>query len=93
MSLWTPVQRDCLEAMGFDVLHLRDLKTAAPSVAPDAVISAPSRASAASDGLRRAARGVGLDTLLLETGRPVDVASRRAFWRILRPLRKATRDT
>lgn len=82
---WSPAQREWLQAMGFDVLGL----AAAPqddagSRAAEAVqLGAPA-------ALVRAARGVDLAPLLARLGPPRDVASRRAFWRALRPLRKAS---
>jgi hypothetical protein len=83
MSLpWSAQQVECLQAMGFDALHL--------------VAATPAAAAANADddlppGLRRAARGVDLAALLQAQGAPRDVGSRRRFWRALRPLRKAAR--
>ena len=101
MSLWTPLQRDCLEAMGFELMALRGtaatLDGASAPATPVALgetgggIPPAAAPRAPSDPLLRAARGVDLAALLADTGRPADVASRRAFWRQLRPLRKAMR--
>lgn len=95
MSLWTPLQRDYLEGMGFEVLRQRGADAAVP-VAVAVAIAEPGAAPATpsrtvTDALQRAARNVDLAALLAETGHPVDASSRRSLWRRLRPLRKAAR--
>ena len=86
---WSPQQIEWLQAMGLDVLR-RDAPpaVAAPAVQPATVQSSPEPVPAA---LARAARGADLSMLLASHGIPRDAASRRAFWRALRPLRKAAR--
>lgn len=119
MNAWTPLQRDCLEAMGFEVMRLRDAEPVAapradsagtrmpvPRATNDVLMrddergaaplakaaGAPIHAAAATnDALMRAARGVDVAALFADCGRPGDAAGRRAFWRRLRPLRKAAR--
>lgn len=86
MSLpWSATQIEWLREMGFDVLARR-----APAVAPVAgpVDDASATTGALPASLQRAARGVDL-TPLLAAGVPGDPAARRAFWRALRPLRRA----
>lgn len=92
MSLpWSGAQVEWLQAMGFDVLARADAGPvrAAPSAAerPAEAMTGPAVPAA----LARAARGVDLGPLLAVAGPPRDVASRRALWRLLRPLRKAAR--
>lgn len=86
MSLpWSAAQVEWLREMGFDVLARR-----APAVAPVAgpVDDAPPSEGGFPACLQRAARGVDLAPLLA-AGIPRDPAARRAFWRALRPLRRA----
>ncbi|GAB2502843.1 hypothetical protein [Lysobacter humi (ex Lee et al. 2017)] len=97
MSLpWTREQLDWLQAMGFDVLRLQDAPVIAPTraIAPELPASdddAPPAAGVLPPGLVRAARGLELGPLIAVHGVPRDAAARRAFWRVLRPLRKARR--
>jgi hypothetical protein len=81
---WSGQQIEWLQAMGLDVLQHPPARTADAPVATTAVDGIPA-------GLVRAARGVDLAPLLVTAGVPSDVASRRAFWRLLRPQRKAAR--
>ena len=88
MSLpWSGQQIEWLQAMGLEVLQ-RPMPVAA---APVATASNEAAAGDVPAGLLRAARGVELTALLATTGVPRDVASRRAFWRLLRTERKAAR--
>ena len=85
-GLWSPQQVEWLQALGLEVLHL------APETASVGSSNPAPGASANADvptSLRRAARGVDLAPLLVTIGVPRDVVTRRAFWRALRPLRKA----
>ena len=66
---------------------ITDMAPSAPARLPAATASAGSRVA---DALQRAAGGVDLAPLLAG-GPPRDAAERRAFWRVLRPLRKAAR--
>lgn len=72
-----------------------DVAAATPATRPARAPAAgtPGRADdrAIPNGLLRAARGIDLAPLLAAVGAPRDVASRRALWRALRPLRKAAR--
>ncbi|HEY4582200.1 MAG TPA: hypothetical protein VIG88_04945 [Lysobacter sp.] len=89
--------------MGLDVLRVSDagLSGSGPAAAPalaghgDAVpapgCSGAAVTTAVPRGLARAAYGVDLAPLLATLGLPRDADSRRAFWRALRPLRKAAR--
>ncbi|GAB1594571.1 hypothetical protein [Lysobacter claricitrinus] len=87
MSLpWSAQQIEWLQAMGLEVLQ-RPVNAGA-SVSPSTV-SAPGSVPAA---FARAARGADIASLLASTGTPRDVTTRRAFWRALRPLRKAARN-
>jgi hypothetical protein len=84
---WSGQQIEWLQAMGLDVLQrlARDAASAPEApVARAAVDGVPA-------GLLWAARGVDLAELLAATGVPRDPTSRRAFWRLLRPRRKAAR--
>lgn len=81
---WSPQQVEWLQAMGLQVLR------PAGAVAAAAADVEEPRLPAA---LQRAARGIDLAPLLRAPGLPRDAASRRAFWRALRPLRKAARTT
>ena len=94
---WSPSQIEWLQAMGFEVLARPGSAgaergdEAASRVGRAADADAPAGAGAPR-ALARAARGVDLAPLLAALGVPRDPASRRAFWRALRPLRKAARD-
>ncbi|WP_133479673.1 hypothetical protein [Cognatilysobacter segetis] len=79
---WSGQQVEWLQAMGLDVLQRPAGRAATPGLAAEATGDVPA-------GLLRAARGVDLAPLLARLGLPRDVASRRAFWRELRALRKA----
>lgn len=79
---WSAAQVEWLQAMGLEVL--RDARAPAADAAP-----APAEAADVPAALRRAARGVDLAPLLAAYGVPRDIASRRVFWRALRPLRRA----
>ena len=86
MSLpWSGQQLEWLQAMGLDVLQ----RPAAGVASPTAAVEAGSQDVPAA--LRRVAKGVDLSPLLAQAGVPRDVASRRAFWRLLRPQRRAAR--
>lgn len=88
---WSAQQLERLQAMGLNVLA-RPSTTASPlseGTRPDGAAARSGPATPA--GLARAARGVDLAALLAAHPVPRDVASRRAFWRLLRPLRKAAR--
>ncbi len=107
MSLpWSAQQREWLREMGFDVLTRRaaddpaagttDIEVAAAHEAPRRDAQAPTRGhDVAPVGLprwlQRVARGIDPGPLLARAGLPRDPAARRAFWRALRPLRKAAR--
>ena len=93
MSLpWSAQQLEWLREMGFDVLARRDRPLAqGPAVAAEPAASLQA-ADTLPPWLRRAARGVD-PTPLLAAGLPHDAATRRRFWRALRPLRKASRAT
>ena len=80
---WSGQQIEWLQAMGLDVLQ-RPAADRAVGARGDDAGEVPA-------GLRRAARGLDLAPLVARLGLPRDVASRRAFWRELRALRKATR--
>ncbi|TZF91260.1 hypothetical protein [Cognatilysobacter lacus] len=88
MSLpWSAQQVEWLQAMGLDVLRTR-------AVEPESRQSSESMAAAVAGipaGLARVARGIDLAPLVERVGIPRDAASRRRFWRALRPLRKASR--
>ncbi|MGY3265983.1 hypothetical protein [Lysobacter sp. HA35] len=84
MSLpWSAQQIEWLQAMGLEVLQR-------PMDAPASIRSATSSTDVPA-GLMRAARGVDVASLVATHGMPRDVATRRALWRALRPLRKAAR--
>lgn len=79
---WSPLQRECLDAMGLEVLV-----TAPRPRGP----GADGGEVAIPDALLRAARGIDLAPLIAACGMPRDPVSRRAFWRMLRPLRRTAR--
>jgi hypothetical protein len=79
---WSGQQVEWLEAMGLQVLRRPASNRAAQR--DDTAGDLPA-------GLLRAARGVDLGPLVATVGVPRDVASRRAFWRVLRAQRKAMR--
>ncbi|GAB6194985.1 hypothetical protein [Lysobacter xanthus] len=84
---WSAQQVEWLQAMGLEVL-------ARPTPAGGRDDGTGPMSALAFDippGLHRAAGGVDLRPLLESHGLPHDVASRRAFWRLLRPLRRDTR--
>jgi hypothetical protein len=84
---WSGQQIEWLQAMGLAVLQ-RPAPEAGGSTDAAAPVTA---ADGVPPGLARAARGVDLTELLATAGVPRDAASRRAFWRLLRPRRKAAR--
>lgn len=94
MSLpWSAQQVEWLQAMGLDVLRTVP-STPAEAVRTDGTgVPSPANAevSAVPAWLARVAPGVDLAPLLQRLGTPRDPASRRAFWRTLRALRKAAR--
>lgn len=87
MSLpWSAQQIEWLQAMGLEVLQ-RPVNADA-SMSPSTMPASGGVPAA----FARAARGVDIASLLASAGTPRDVAARRAFWRALRPLRKAARN-
>jgi hypothetical protein len=97
---WSGQQIEWLQAMGLEVLRRPDdPRDSTPPVVPTGAHGSPAGITAdisasggdVPRGLLRAARGLDLAPLLAATGVPRDIASRRAFWRLLRQHRKAAR--
>jgi hypothetical protein len=87
---WSGQQIEWLQALGLEVLH-RPVAAAPGSTPAEVAADAGAPSGQIPRALLRAARGVDLMPLLATAGLPRDVASRRAFWRLLRPQRKASR--
>lgn len=85
---WDAQQLEWLQAMGLEVLGRADVPAGVPAL-PVSGADIGTESADIPAGLRRAARGLDLGPLVATYGLPRDAASRRAFWRVLRPLRKA----
>lgn len=83
---WSAHQVELLREMGFAVLQAPARVQAPTPPSGDAAAG-----TAVPVGLARASCGVDIASLLATLGTPHDIATRRAFWRALRPLRKARR--